>query len=85
MERFNSYEIRQVGETNGIVEPLNGDDPQDFDNTYWTLYGHTDGLGVVSLVDCHSYQSVRELYYAISGHDCGENAQDHFNLPTGGV
>jgi hypothetical protein len=91
MKRFEAYEIRQVAEfslAEGSVEiiPVSDCDPDtvaDATQVFWSLYGWREGEGVECIADRQDYDDIRELYFAITGVDCGACEQDHFKLPRG--
>ncbi len=90
MKRFDAYEIRHCGvfiSATGAeyVEPINGVTGLSPDILptcdFWSLYGHRTDEGVECIADRDEYYDIRELYFAITGNDCGEAEQDYFNLP----
>lgn len=86
MKRFDAYEIRKVGEFEAgagtCVEPLSeGSEESEALRVMWSLYGWRDGEGVDCIADRDTYADIREIYFAITGNDCGEEESDHFNMP----
>lgn len=91
MKRFTAYEIRKVAEFGLFADgteviPLSEcreDSVPDAIRIFWSLYGWRDGEGVECIADRQRYNDIRELYFAITGVDCGVVEQDHFKLPRG--
>lgn len=89
LQRFDAYEIRQVAEFGLVADgteviPLSEcreDAFSDLIQIFWSLYGWRDGKGVACIADRQDYVEIRELYFAITGIDCGADEQDHFKLP----
>lgn len=91
MKRFDTYEIRKVAEFCPIegsaeimpVSDCHEDTLADAVQVFWSLYGWREGEGVECIADRQRYADIRELYFAISGVDCGSCEQDHFQLSRG--
>lgn len=88
---FDSYQIREVGEwdvTGGgemMCEPflsMSEEEQAQCERTYWSIYGWRHLEGVECIADRDTYQDIADLYHAITGLECGDDPQDHFDLPT---
>lgn len=92
MKRFDSYQIREIGQidvTGGgeySCEPfaqMSDEDKLDVEKTYWSLYGWRNDDGAEIIADRDTYEDIAELYFAITGVDCGEEPSDRLDLPSG--
>jgi hypothetical protein len=91
MKRYDSYEIFEVGEIDvtGLGEfevsrmaLISDDEKSKVENTYWTIYGRYSGMEAEAIADRSSYAEIRELYFSMTGNDCGESQGDKLSLPV---
>lgn len=89
MKRFDSYQIREVGEVGvtGLGEMqtipmvwMADEDRPNVERTYWSLYGWRNDDGAEVVADRDTYKDIAELYFAITGNDCGEEPSDRLDL-----